>query len=124
MTRVADRPPDSILLIALMVDALGEHPTPEAAAEDTTLRGQWADSGEVHQRRVLVAVARDSRDKPPPPGGSRVQGYVRWLQTTATAEPDGEPELGPTIPETPVALASAMILLDLVRDGRDRPGQC
>ncbi|MDJ1131776.1 hypothetical protein [Streptomyces iconiensis] len=120
MTRAAELPPDSSLLLMLMVDALSEHQGPDAAAEDARLRQQWLASEGLEQARVLAAVARDSADRPPPRADGGPAGeYARWLHRRAQVLADPTP---PPVPNTGAALGAALLLLDCVRGGRDRPG--
>ena len=118
MTRAAP-PPDSVLLLGLLVDALGEHPHPEDGAGDPGLRAQWTAAGPEEQRRVLAAVAREAASHPAPEVPTPAGELARWLHARGRVRADPTP---PAVPNSRAALGTALILLDLVRGGRDRPG--
>ena len=119
MTRPTEHPPDSVLLLGLLVDALGEHPHPEDGAGDPGLRAQWTAAGPEEQRRVLAAVAREAASHPAPEVPTPAGELARWLHARGRVRADPTP---PAVPNSRAALAAALILLDLVRGGRDRPG--
>ena len=112
-------PPDSVLLLALLADALGDHPVPEDGAGDPELHAQWTAAGPEEQRRVLATVAREAANRPAPEVPTPAGELARWLHARARVRADPTP---PAVPNSRAALAAALILLDLVREGRDRPG--